>query len=198
MIVLIDHYDSFAHNLARHVELAGARCVVKRQDTVRPNDAILREAAALILSPGPCGPQEAAGSIDLVVKCGPHLPILGVCLGHQIIAEAYGGRTEQSRAPMHGRASLVRHKNAALFAHMPDPFAAGRYHSLQADLSAARDLDVIAETEQGEIMALQHRVHSVFGVQFHPESILTPHGLQIICNFLAISQTWRKDGRITA
>ena len=188
MILLIDNYDSFVHNLARYFEQLGQRTTVVRNDAI---DAVLvREMnpAALVLSPGPCSPREAGGSLDLVRKLYQELPILGICLGHQIIAEALGGRIVRASEPVHGRASSIEHDGRNVFAGLPNPLTAGRYHSLMVDQSTLpKELEVTARTADGVVMAIAHREYPVIGLQFHPESILTSHGYDLLAGFLRLA-----------
>ena len=186
VVVLIDNRDSFVHNLARYVRRLG-----RATEVVRCDEGTVAEVAALspshvLISPGPCTPREAGVSVPLVRALGATTPILGVCLGHQCIGEAYGGRVVRAQRPMHGKASPIAHDGAGIFAGLPDPLIATRYHSLVvADEGLPDDLLVTARSEEGEIMALRHRSHPVVGVQFHPESILTEHGLGMVEAFLA-------------
>jgi anthranilate synthase component 2 len=185
VILVIDNYDSFTYNLVQYLAELGAEVEVRRNDAVDVAAIAALAPQALVISPGPGRPEAAGVSVEAVRTLGPRLPVLGVCLGHQAIGVAYGGRVDLAPAPMHGKVSAVRHAGDPLFAGVPSPFAATRYHSLcvqRAGLPA--ELMVIAETEDGVIMALRHREHPVVGVQFHPESILTPHGKRILANFL--------------
>ncbi len=184
MILIVDNYDSFVFNVARYFEEAGARPHVMRNDAVTPADVSASGARALVFSPGPRTPREAGASLDLIRAFSGKLPILGICLGHQCIGEAFGGRTARAGTPMHGRASRIEHQGGGLFAGLPRPFEAARYHSLIVELDEDGPLEVTARSGEGEIMALTHRKHPTFGVQFHPESILTPHGHDIIRAFL--------------
>jgi anthranilate synthase/aminodeoxychorismate synthase-like glutamine amidotransferase len=188
MLLLVDNYDSFVHNLARYFERLGQETRVVRNDALSVDDVRRLQPAAIILSPGPCTPREAGVSLDLVRALTGEVPILGVCLGHQVIAEALGGRVVRAAAPVHGRASEVTHDGAGLFAGAPSPFAVGRYHSLVAEpASLPRELRGTAWTEDGVLMALEHTQYPVFGVQFHPESILTEHGFLLLANFLRLA-----------
>jgi anthranilate synthase component 2/para-aminobenzoate synthetase component 2 len=185
MILLIDNYDSFVHNLARYVgELGYARRVI-RNDALTAEEALAMEPEAIVLSPGPCGPAEAGISVELVRRAAEaRVPLLGVCLGHQAIAVAFGGAVRWT-APVHGKASQIRHDGTGIFARVPSPFAAARYHSLVAELPAGGPLRATALSEDGTLMALAHESLPVFGLQFHPESVLTEHGHLLLANFLA-------------
>jgi anthranilate synthase/aminodeoxychorismate synthase-like glutamine amidotransferase len=185
MILLIDNYDSFVHNLARYFARLGQTPLVVRNDALRLSDALALEPQAVVISPGPCGPAEAGCSLDLVRGLPPTMPLLGVCLGHQALAAGLGGRVARAAEPRHGRASLVFHESDALFAGLPSPFRAGRYHSLVVEeASLPAELAVTARSEDGVVMALRHRMRPWFGVQFHPESIITEGGYRLIANFL--------------
>lgn len=186
MILVIDNYDSFTYNLVHYVEALGARTLVHRNDKITVADALALKPDGIILSPGPCTPNEAGICLDLLQHAPPDMPIFGVCLGHQAIGQAYGGTVLSAKAIMHGKVSLIRHTGGGVFAGLPSPFTATRYHSLavrRSDLPAALIVD--AETEDGEIMGLHHATRPVFGVQFHPESIASEHGHAMIANFLA-------------
>jgi anthranilate synthase/aminodeoxychorismate synthase-like glutamine amidotransferase len=188
MIVLIDNYDSFVHNLARYLRRLNQDTVVVRNDAVTPLQIIEQYPAAIVLSPGPCTPNEAGCSLNLVRAAASKIPMLGVCLGHQTIAAALGGKVVRTPQPMHGRTSLIHHDGDGIFSGIPNPLAVGRYHSLiveEQSLPAA--LQVTARTGDGIIMALAHRHWPIFGVQFHPESILTSCGYAILANFLRLA-----------
>jgi anthranilate synthase component 2/para-aminobenzoate synthetase component 2 len=185
VILIIDNYDSFVHNVARYVRELGREAEVVRNDAVDAS-VIGIEAEAIVISPGPCTPNEAGSSLAIVRELAGRLPILGICLGHQCIGQAFGGRVVRAKRPLHGEASEIQHSGDGLFAGIPDRFTAGRYHSLIVELEGDTDLLVTARSEDGEIMGLAHRRHPVFGVQFHPESILTEHGHDIMRNFLRI------------
>ncbi len=189
MILLIDNYDSFVHNLARYVGELGCDRNVVRNDEAETADLIDSKPEAIILSPGPCTPSEAGISKDLVRAAAEHnIPLLGVCLGHQCIAEVFGGKTVRATAPRHGKTSLIKHGNHPLFGHLPNPFAAARYHSLVSEVNATDPLGIIARsTDDGHVMALAHQTLPILGVQFHPESVLTDHGHQLLANFLDLS-----------
>jgi para-aminobenzoate synthetase component II len=195
MILIIDNYDSFVYNLADYVERLGSKTDVRRNDKITLDDIKALDPLAVIISPGPCAPQQAGISIDLIRGLGAQLPILGVCLGHQAIGEAYGGQTHRAALPVHGKASYIEHDGSGLFHNLPSPMAVGRYHSLIVDLPEASPLVVTAATEAGEIMAMQHREHPVYGVQFHPESVLTPHGLDLMKNFIFLAKDWHAEQR---
>ncbi len=187
MLLLIDNYDSFAHNLARYLTRLDADVHVVRNDRGGIADLLSLRPSAVVLSPGPCTPAEAGCCLDLVRLADPQLPILGVCLGHQVIVSACGGRVVRGE-PRHGRTSLIRHNGEGIFRHVPNPFAGCRYHSLVAHRdSLPAQLQVTAETDDGTIMAVQHRQRPVVGVQFHPEAILTEHGYLLLANFLRLA-----------
>lgn len=185
MILLIDNYDSFVYNLARYVRELGDEPVVRRHDAVALEEIAALAPSHIIISPGPCSPAEAGISTDVVRRFGATIPILGVCLGHQCIGAAYGAEIVRARRPMHGKTSRIHHDGAGIFAGIPSPFTATRYHSLViAPESLPPALRPIAVAEDGEIMAVEHREHPVVGVQFHPESALTEHGYRILDRFL--------------
>lgn len=185
MILVIDNYDSFVHNLARYFRMLGRETRVCRNDAVTLDEIAALGPTHIALSPGPCTPDEAGISVAVVERFGAHIPMLGVCLGHQCIGQAYGGRVVRAQRPMHGKTSLVRHDETGLFAGLPNPLRATRYHSLivEADGLPA-ELEATAHSEDGEIMALRHRKYPVVGVQFHPEAVLTDQGLDLLRNFL--------------
>lgn len=188
MILIIDHKDSFVHNLARYCTLVGADTKVIRHDAIIIEEIKALKPEGIILSPGPKTPNDVQNSIQIVQDFGAGTPILGVCLGHQIIAETYGGKTIRSPQPVHGQASAIRHNEENLFQNIPNPMTVGRYHSLIIDLKNETPLNITAHTDDDHqtIMAIQHQTHPVYGVQFHPESILTDKGLKIISNFHTI------------
>ena len=186
MILVIDNYDSFTYNLVHYVEAQGAPTHVVRNDKITVDDALALMPDGVILSPGPCTPNEAGICLELLRAAPVDLAIFGVCLGHQAIGQAYGGAVISAKAIMHGKISQIRHDGGGLFGGLPSPFQATRYHSLavrRADMPA--DLIVDAQTEDGEVMGLHHRERPVFGVQFHPESIASEHGHAMIANFLS-------------
>ncbi|PYP59843.1 MAG: anthranilate/aminodeoxychorismate synthase component II [Gemmatimonadetes bacterium] len=185
MILLIDNYDSFVFNLARYVRELGEETVVRRHDATSYDEIDGIGPSHIIISPGPCSPAEAGMSIDVVRRYGPAIPILGVCLGHQCIGAAYGAGIVRAGRPVHGKAARIHHDGRGLFAGLPNPFAAARYHSLviaRAGLPA--ELRVTATADDGEVMAVEHVRHPVIGVQFHPESVLTEHGYVLLDRFL--------------
>lgn len=187
MILLIDNYDSFVHNLARYVRELGGETEVVRNDAITTREIERRAPSHIIVSPGPCTPREAGVSIEAISTFGGRIPILGVCLGHQSIAAACGGEVVRSERPMHGRASPVHHTGVGIFQGVPSPFRAARYHSLIVPRTPLPDcLRVVATTEDEEVMAFHHRDFAVWGVQFHPESVLTEHGYTLLRNFLSL------------
>lgn len=191
MILVIDNYDSFVHNLARYFEREGQAVQVLRNDAVTLETVRGLDPLAIVLSPGPCGPNEAGICLDIVRALGADYPLLGVCLGHQTIGQAYGGMVLRAARPVHGKASVITHDGAGLFAGVKSPLSVARYHSLIADIAGVTDLKVLAATDEGEVMAAAHKTHPVYGVQFHPESILTEQGDVIVRNFIKIAQDFR-------
>ena len=186
MILVIDNYDSFTWNLVHYLEELGARTRVIRNDDMTADEALALKPDAILLSPGPCTPNEAGICLDLIRKAPKGLPILGVCLGHQAIGQAFGGDVVGAREIRHGKISRIHHKGGQLFEGLPADYSVVRYHSLAVQPSTLpRDLVADAYTEDGEIMAMHHRSRPVFGVQFHPESIMTEHGHALLKNFLA-------------
>ncbi len=187
MILLIDNYDSFTFNLVHFLGDLGAKCVVKRNDALSPQEALAMQPEAIVLSPGPCTPKQAGICLDLIAAAAGKLPIFGVCLGHQAIGQAFGGDVIRAPAPVHGKTSAVHHANSDVFAGLPDPFTATRYHSLIVDdRTLPESLEATAWTADKIIMGMRHRTLPIFGVQFHPESIATSHGHEILQNFLNI------------
>ena len=188
MILLIDNYDSFVYNLDRYLQRLGQRTLVVRSDAIAV-DAISRLSLdAIIISPGPKSPDEAGCSMEVVRRMAGLTPILGVCLGHQAIGQAFGGRIVRCHAPMHGKSCMIEHDGSPLFDEIPTRFQVGRYHSLVIEPASLPDsILTTAWADDGTIMAIQHRRHPVYGVQFHPESILTTAGYPILANFLALA-----------
>jgi anthranilate synthase component II len=190
MLLMIDNYDSFTFNLVQYLQTLGADVRVVRNDELTVEEIERLTPERIVISPGPCTPNEAGVSVDVVRRLGPRIPILGVCLGHQGIGQAYGGDVVRAGRIMHGKTSAIRHTGVGVFAGLPDPYEATRYHSLVVDKSTLPDcLEVTAWTDNAdgsmeEIMGLRHRQHPVEGVQFHPESILTEHGHALLQNFL--------------
>ena len=194
MILVIDNYDSFVYNLARYVRELGEQPVVRRHDATTLQEIETLQPSHIILSPGPCTPGEAGISTDVVRRFGPTTPILGVCLGHQCIGAAYGAGIVRAGRPMHGKASQIHHDGSGLFAGLPNPFPAARYHSLVISRSGLpADLRVSASAEDGEIMAVEHVRHPVIGLQFHPESVLTEYGYVLLDRFLHGATTRLED-----
>jgi anthranilate synthase component 2 len=188
MILVIDNYDSFTYNLVHYLAELGAETRVHRNDALSAAEALALRPQAVVLSPGPCTPNEAGICLDLIAAAPADLPILGVCLGHQAIGQAMGGKVVAAKTLMHGKTSPIRHRGAALFAGLPDGFIATRYHSLSVErqtLPAA--LEITAWTDDGEIMGFSHRARPLHGVQFHPESIATEGGHRLLGNFLQLA-----------
>lgn len=196
MILLIDNYDSFTYNLYQYLTELGADVLVRRNDAVTVADAAALSPDGIVISPGPCTPREAGVSVPLIRELAGSVPILGVCLGHQAIAEAFGGRVVRAPRLMHGKTSLIYHDGQGIFSGLPCPFIATRYHSLIAEeASLPETLEVSARSEDGLIMGLRHRSFLVEGVQFHPESILTEVGKELLRNFLEIVEVRRRAGQ---
>ena len=193
MLVLIDNYDSFAFNLVHYLGELGAETRVHRNDAVTADDVIGATPDAIILSPGPCTPNEAGICLDLIRKAAPTIPIFGVCLGHQAIGQAFGGDVVRAPTPVHGKLSEVTHEGAGVFRGINGSFRATRYHSLVVERDTLpMDLAVTAETDDHLVMGLAHRHLPVHGVQFHPESIASEHGHRILRNFLDIAAAWNE------
>lgn len=183
MILLVDNYDSFTYNLAHLFEELGAEVRVIRNDKIDEDEAERLAPSHLVISPGPGRPEGAGASVEIIKRLGPRVPTLGVCLGHQAIVEAFGGEVGQARRLVHGKASEIAHDGRGLFSGLPDPLQGGRYHSLAA-ARVPDELEVCATTDDGEVMAVRHRELPVDGIQFHPESVLTPDGAALAKNFL--------------
>ncbi len=185
MILMIDNYDSFTYNLVQYLGQLGEEVTVRRNDEITLGEIEEMAPEAIVLSPGPCSPEQAGITVDVVRQFHRRVPILGVCLGHQAIGHAFGGRVVRAGRIMHGKTSPILNDGRTIFRGLANPFPAGRYHSLIVERGTLPDcLEVSAETEEGEIMGLRHRTLPVEGIQFHPESILTPQGKRIIRNFL--------------
>ena len=196
MFLLIDNYDSFTYNLFHFLGELGAEVEVRRNDAVTVDQALALAPQGIVVSPGPCDPDRAGICLDLITAAAGRLPILGVCLGHQAIGQAFGGRVMRAPLPMHGKLSDVRHDGTGVFADLPSPFSATRYHSLIIERDSLPDvLEVTAETEDGLVMGLQHRDLPVYGVQFHPESIASEHGHALLKNFLELASGHGADAR---
>lgn len=189
MLLLIDNYDSFTYNLVHYLGELGAEATVYRNDALAVQDAVALEPAAIVISPGPCDPDRAGITVPLIRALAERTPILGVCLGHQAIAQAFGATIGRARTIMHGKLSPIRHDGTGMFEGLPEPFRATRYHSLVAEPDTVPAcLKVNAWTEDGTIMGLRHESLPIHGVQFHPESIETEHGHKLLRNFLALAR----------
>jgi anthranilate synthase component 2 len=182
-VLVVDNYDSFTYNLVHLLEELGADVFVRLSDALTVEDAKAIEPDGLVVSPGPGRPHDAGRSLDLVLQLGPTIPTLGVCLGHQAIVEAFGGEIAQARELIHGKASRIRHDGRGIFTGLPEELEVGRYHSLAAT-RVPESLEVTSRTDDGEVMGVRHRSHPIEGVQFHPESVLTPHGPAMLRAFL--------------
>ena len=188
MFVLIDNYDSFTYNLVHYLGEEGAEVVVKRNDVLSADDVLALQPQGILLSPGPCDPERAGICLELIAKAAGKVPMFGVCLGHQSIGQAFGGRVLRAPSPMHGKVSAISHHGSDIFTSLPTPFNATRYHSLIVErTSLPACLVITAETDDGLIMALRHRDFPIFGVQFHPESIASQYGHDILRNFLRLA-----------
>jgi anthranilate synthase component 2 len=185
MLLMIDNYDSFTYNLVQYFGELGEDVVVFRNDEITPHEVARLRPARIVISPGPCTPDKAGISMPLVASYDKGIPILGVCLGHQSIGQAFGGKIVHAKQVMHGKTSPIFHAGAGLFRGLPNPFTATRYHSLVVERESLPDcLEITAWTEEGEIMGIRHKTLGIEGVQFHPESVLTQHGHQLLENFL--------------
>jgi anthranilate synthase/aminodeoxychorismate synthase-like glutamine amidotransferase len=190
MILVIDNYDSFTFNLVHLLGDLGVHCDVRRNDAVTGEEAIAMRPDAIVLSPGPCTPNEAGICLELIVLAAGKIPVLGVCLGHQAIGQAFGAIVKRADLPLHGKVSAIHHDNKHLFAGLPNPLDATRYHSLIIERETLPDvLEVNAFTSDGVVMAIRHRFFPVFGLQFHPESIATQYGRNMFANFLKVSRS---------
>ena len=191
MLVLIDNYDSFTYNLDHFLGELGAMCEVFRNDKITVAEVLKRKPKGIVLSPGPCTPNEAGICLELIAEAGPRIPLLGVCLGHQAIGQAFGGKVVHAKELMHGKVSRVHHSGAGVFRGLPTPYDATRYHSLAIERSSCPpDLEITAWTDDGEIMGFSHKTRPLHGVQFHPESIASEHGHLILKNFLDLAADW--------
>ena len=187
MILLLDNYDSFTYNLAQYLGELGCQVEVHRNDRISVEQIVQRKPERIVISPGPCTPQEAGISVELIRKLAGEFPILGVCLGHQAIGAAFGGKIIRAPKLFHGKTSEIQHEGTGIFRGLPNPFTATRYHSLIVERkSLPRELAITAETRDGIIMGMQHKSHRLVGVQFHPESVLTESGKQLLKNFLEL------------
>ncbi len=185
MLLLIDNYDSFTYNLYQYLAELGAEVEVRRNDAVSLTEIEAMQPAHIVISPGPCTPDEAGLSCQIIASQGPRIPTLGVCLGHQAVGQVYGGKVVRAPEPVHGKTTLMYHQGQGVFQDLPRPFEANRYHSLIVERSTLpEELEITAETADGLIMGLRHRTYPVEGVQFHPESIMTPVGKDLLRNFL--------------
>jgi len=188
-ILLVDNYDSFTYNLVHYMGEMGADVIVRRNDALSVDEALRIGARGIVLSPGPCDPDRAGICLALIRAAAGTVPLLGVCLGHQAIGQAFGGKVVRAPQPMHGKTSRIDHDGRDLFAAIPSPFTATRYHSLVVErASVPAALEIAATSEDGLVMALRHRRHPIFGVQFHPESIASEHGHTLLGNFLAVAR----------
>jgi anthranilate synthase component II len=193
MLTLIDNYDSFTYNLVHFLGELGASTRVYRNDKVSVDDVLAEGPEAIVLSPGPCDPDRAGICLELIERAGPVVPILGVCLGHQAIGQVYGGRVVRAPTLMHGKLSKVHHTGKGVFSGLPQDFSATRYHSLVVERASLPEaLEITAETADAVIMGLQHKRYPVYGVQFHPESITSEHGHQLLANFLDLARVERR------
>ncbi len=199
MFLLIDNYDSFTYNLFHFLGELGAEVVVHRNDALSVQEALALNPEGLVLSPGPCDPDQAGICLDLVAAATGRLPILGVCLGHQSVGQSFGGKVVRAPAPMHGKLSQISHEGKGVFAGLPSPLTATRYHSLVVERNSLPDsLEITAQTADGVIMGLSHRELPIHGVQFHPESIASEHGHALLENYLKIAKAAGTAGRVGA
>lgn len=188
MITLIDNYDSFTYNLVHYIGELGVECDVIRNDKITVEEVLAAKPQAIVLSPGPCTPNEAGISLELVKAAAGKIPVFGVCLGHQSIGQVFGGNVIRAPHLMHGKTSLISHNGTAIFKDIPSPFTATRYHSLIVERESLPDcLEILATSEDGLIMGLAHKTHPIYGVQFHPESIASDYGHKILSNFLELA-----------
>ncbi|HEY9229338.1 MAG TPA: aminodeoxychorismate/anthranilate synthase component II [Gemmatimonadaceae bacterium] len=191
MILVIDNYDSFTYNLVQYLGELGAEVVVRRNDAIEVDEVGTLRPSAVVLSPGPCTPKEAGVTVDVIRRWGSSIPTLGVCLGHQAIGEAYGGDVVRAERIMHGKTSEICHDGTGIFAGLPSPMEVMRYHSLIVErrtMPAELEIVAVAKDDPSEVHAVKHRDHPVYGVQFHPESVMTPHGKALLKNFLELAR----------
>ena len=187
MLLLIDNYDSFTYNLVHYLGELGAEVTIYRNDAISADESLALKPQGIVLSPGPCDPDQAGICLELIEKNGGTIPLMGVCLGHQAIGQAFGGKVVRAKTLMHGKTSDIHHEGHGLFEGLPTPFTATRYHSLTVERNSLPEcLEVTAQTDDGVVMGLSHREYPVHGVQFHPESIASDQGHEILKNFLAI------------
>jgi anthranilate synthase component 2 len=195
-VLVIDNYDSFTYNLVHFLGELGAKLVVRRNDKITVDEVIGMDPDAIVISPGPCTPNEAGICLDLIDRVGPEIPIFGVCLGYQAMGQAYGGTVNRAPTLMHGKVSEISHTGRGVFRGINGNFHATRYHSLQVDpTTMPATLEVTATSDDGVVMGAMHKTHPVHGVQFHPESIASEHGHLILKNFLDIAEAWNKRRR---
>jgi anthranilate synthase component 2 len=196
-LLVIDNYDSFTYNLVHFLGELGAKLIVRRNDKISVDEVMAMDPEGVVMSPGPCTPNEAGICLDLIKRAGPTIPMFGVCLGHQAIGQAYGGNVVRAPKLMHGKVSEIRHTGRSVFRGINGDFKATRYHSLTiAPDSMPKDLEVTAGSDDEVIMGVMHRQHPVHGVQFHPESIASEHGHQVLKNFLDIAADWNVRNRV--
>ena len=191
MLLVIDNYDSFTYNLVQYLGELGAEVVVRRNDAIGVEEIGELAPSAIVLSPGPCTPKEAGVSVEAIRRWGSTIPILGVCLGHQAIGEAYGGEVVRAERVMHGKTSQIEHDGTGIFAGLPSPMQVMRYHSLIVErrtMPGSLEIVAVASDDPTEVHAVKHREHPVYGVQFHPESVMTPHGKALLKNFLELAR----------
>jgi len=187
MLLLIDNYDSFTYNLVHYLGELGAEVTIYRNDAISADESLALKPQGIVLSPGPCDPDQAGICLELIEKNGGTIPLMGVCLGHQAIGQAFGGKVVRAKTLMHGKTSDIHHEGHGLFEGLPTPFTATRYHSLTVERNSLPEcLEVTAQTDDGVVMGLSHREYPVHGVQFHPESIASDQGHELLKNFLAI------------
>ena len=192
MILMIDNYDSFTYNLVQYLMAMGEQVRVVRNDVMPPEEVLASGVRAIVVSPGPCRPEDAGHSVAIIKAASSRIPILGVCLGHQAIGYAFGGKVVGAKRLMHGKTSMVTADGKTIFENIPQPFQAMRYHSLAVERESLPEcLEVSAEAEDGEVMGIRHREHLTEGIQFHPESIMTPVGKRILRNFVRLAARWQ-------